>query len=282
MSLKAPLGHKIVVSDLSGIELRLNHYLWQVASSQEAFAADPEADLYRSFAAEHLYRIRPEGIDKTQRQVGKVAQLGLGFGAGASTFKRVAKTMGGVALSDEEADHIKCVWREAYSEIVKGWRMCQQAIGAMLAGTEMVIDPLGLCVTGRNCVRLPSGRTLYYPELREEWVQADTENPDTGKWEYMYGCGRNISRIYGPLFDENIVQAIARDVILYHALRIHALTGKLPSLMVHDELVYVVPERQAEEHLKTVLSVMRKPPKWLPGIVLWSEGDIGGRYGEAK
>ena len=146
----------------------------------------------------------------------------------------------------------------------------------MMKGEPYAVDPRGLIETGQGCVTLPSGRVLYYPDLREEW------NEDDQKLEVLYGHGRNKSRIYGPLFDENLVQAIARDVILYHALRIQRLTSKLPSLMVHDELVYVVPIDTAETFLQTVLSVMRKPPKWLPGIVLWSEGDMAERYGLAK
>ena len=276
MALKAPLGYKVVVSDLSGIELRVNHYLWQVKATMDAYAADPEADLYRQFASEHLYNKPPEEVDKAERQLAKVSQLGLGFGAGSETFKRVAKTMGGVVLSIEEAEHVKTVWRTAYVDIVRGWKSCQLGIEAMLNGESMVLDPLGLCETGPGWVRLPSGRKLYYPDLRQEW------DDDDQKWNTVYGTGRNKSRIYGPLFDENLVQAIARDVITQQALHIYKLTGKLPALKVHDELVYVVPESQATQHLDTVLRIMRKPVKWLPGLVLWSEGDIADRYGLAK
>ena len=43
-------GQKVVVADLSGIELRVNHFLWQVPSSVEMYQAEPEkADLYKDF-----------------------------------------------------------------------------------------------------------------------------------------------------------------------------------------------------------------------------------------
>ena len=51
---------------------------------------------------------------------------------------------------------------------------------------------------------------------------------------------------------------------------------------VYDELVYVVPEAEAESHLTTLLSVMRTPPTWWPELVLWVEGDIADTYGDAK
>ena len=67
----APAGCKIVVADLSGIELRVNHFLWQVPSSMQMYKDDPEkADLYRDFASK-LYDIPPDQVSKQQRQVGK-------------------------------------------------------------------------------------------------------------------------------------------------------------------------------------------------------------------
>ena len=52
--------------------------------------------------------------------------------------------------------------------------------------------------------------------------------------------------------------------------------------MVHDELVYVVPEADAQRLLDLLQSIMRAPVAWLPGLVTWSEGDIADTYGEAK
>lgn len=49
-----------------------------------------------------------------------------------------------------------------------------------------------------------------------------------------------------------------------------------------DELVYVVPEDDAESFLALLNAEMRTPPKWLPDIVLWSEGSVADSYGEAK
>ena len=103
-SLVAPAGCKIVVADLSGIELRVNHFLWQVPSSMQMYKDDPEkADLYRDFASK-LYDIPPDQVSKQQRQVGKVAHLGLGFGAGHVTFQKVAKLMGVSILQKMKAE----------------------------------------------------------------------------------------------------------------------------------------------------------------------------------
>ena len=201
--------------------------------------------------------------------------LGLGFGAGAATFQKVAKLMGGIDLDPDEALRVTTTWRVKYHEIVDGWRACQRLIAAMYQGAAFSPDPRQLVHAGQRKVRLPSGRFLYYPELR-------STIDDRGKQQYRYGSGRTESKVYSGLMDENLVQAIARDVIAEQALTIRQHTGYTPALLVHDELVYVVPEAQAEQHLADINHIMRQPPRWLPGIVLWSEGDIAANYGSAK
>jgi len=58
--------------------------------------------------------------------------------------------------------------------------------------------------------------------------------------------------------------------------------GLIPALMVHDELVYVVPEDEAQDTLDSVQRIMRTPPTWWPELLTWSEGDIADTYGAAK
>lgn len=276
MSLRAPKGQKVIVADLSGIELRVNHFLWKVPSSMALFNADPEkADLYKEFASS-LYNVDKSEVSKEQRQVGKVAHLGLGFGAGAPTFKKVAKLMAGIDLKDDEALNVVSTWRDEYAPIVQGWASFQEHLPKILQGIESSIDPWGLCVTEKNAVRLPSGRRIHYPALVKERDVA------TGKTEWWYGMGRHRARIYAGKGVENLVQALARDVIADAALAFRRATGLSPTLTVHDELVYVVPEGRAQELLELLQSIMRTPPLWWPELVTWSEGDIADCYGAAK
>jgi hypothetical protein len=275
MSLRAPKGHKVVVADLSGIELRVNHFLWKVPSSMALYQADPEkADLYKDFAS-RLYDIPVEEVTKQQRQVGKVAHLGLGFGAGPATFQKVAKLMGGVDIDLDEARDVVEKWRTAYSEIVQGWRTCHNALPAIMRGAKgAAIDPWGMVTPCPEGLKTPKGM-IRYPDLR-------TERNDDGKQEFVYGHGRHKARIYAGKIDENIVQHLARCVIADNALEVQKLTGYTPALMVHDELVYVADDAEAVELLDTVQQVMRTPPEWWPELVTWSEGDIAETYGGAK
>jgi DNA polymerase len=238
------------------------------------YQADPEkADLYKDFAAA-LYGIDKADVSKNQRQVGKVAHLGLGFGAGAATFQKVAKLMGGVDLSLDESRDVVNKWRRMYGEIATGWKTCHAALKKIYMDAEEAIDPWGMCWTTKEGIRTPKG-IIRYPFLREETTE-------DGKTEWCYGEGRNKARIYAGKIDENLVQHLARCVIADNSLAVQKELGLNPALMVHDELVYVVPEEDAEHVLDTVQRIMRTPPTWWPELVTWSEGDIADTYGAAK
>jgi len=277
-SMRAPKGWKVVVADQSGIELRINMFLWKVPYAMELFRADPEnADLYRYFAANTLYRISEEDVEKWQRQVGKVSHLGLGFGAGPPTFQIVAKQMGGVVLGLDESQDIVDKYRTKHAEVRNGWKTCHQALSYIHAGQESNIDPWGLCKTSPEGIVTPTG-IIRYPNLHEE-------QGEDGRNEWWYGNGRTRARIYAGKVDENIVQHLGRNTVADNILEVAKTDiGKEFPLahMVHDELVYVVPDAYAEEMLDTVQNIMRTPPKWWPELVVWSEGDIAQTYGDAK
>ena len=286
MSLRAPAGKTVIVADQSGIELRINHFLWKVAESMALYQASPDkADLYRAFAAV-LYGKQVEDITKPERHLGKLSQLGLGFGAGTATFQRIARVMGGIDIpvhgeeGEMSAERIVRAWRTRYADIVAGWKTCGKALGDIAAGREAPVDPWGLIHTCAEGFVLPSGRLIRYPDLREE---------ENGAWDdgrvkmgWVYAHGRHKAFIHSAKADENIVQALARDSVFDCSLEFYRRTGLRPALRVHDELVYVVDEAPAQDLLAELQSVMRTPPKWWPELVVWSEGDAAKSYGEAK
>jgi hypothetical protein len=182
--------------------------------------------------------------------------------------------MGGIDLTLEEATDVVNKYRDAHGEIVNGWRQFQNNLTNIRQGIAGAIDPWGMCQVEHEAVRLPSGRRIHYPSLVKE--------VDNGKSEWWYGNGRSRARIYAGKGVENLVQALARDVIAEHSAKFFKDTGLRPSLAVHDELVYIVPERSAEEHLNHLQGIMRRGVSWWPELVTWSEGDIADCYGEAK
>ena len=277
-SFVAPKGYSVVVADLSGIELRVNMFLWNVAYAVKLFKSDPGgADLYKHFAAFDLYKKPISEVTKDERQVGKVAHLGLGFGAGYVTFQTVAKLMGGVNISEEESQRIVSAYRKAHAGIAQGWKTCHSALDFISQGISTSIDPNGLCTTTKEGIATPRG-IIRYPNLRQEVVDKG------GDIEWVYGEGRKKARIYAGKIDENIVQHLARNVIADVALAVDKEIGKHYPLahMVHDELIYVVKDEDAQDVLNTLQGHMRTPPTWWPELVTWSEGDIAKTYGDAK
>lgn len=237
-------------------------------------------------------------------------QLGLGFGAGAVTFQRIAKNMGGIDMPlridppaewlDDQgvllasrsgewqhmlnntmtAQRVVQQWRAAYPEIAEGWRTCSGALFDIKRGVAREVDPWGLVSTCKEGLLLPSGRLIRYPDLRQI---EDGEWPDgRPKTSWVYAHGRHMAHLTGPKVDENIVQALARDSIFDCALEFFKRTGLRPKLRVHDELVYIVPKGEAHQLLSELQSILRTPPKWWPELITWSEGDAAPSYGAAK
>lgn len=289
-SIKAPKGKKVVVADLSGIELRVNMFLWKVPYAMALFEADPEkADLYKYFASKELYVIPEDEVTKAQRQIGKISHLGLGFGAGAPTFQAVAKIMGGVDMPLDadptlpdiiSAKEVVDRYRGAHKEIVQGWKTSHKALDNISRGEEVTIDPWGMCTTCAEGIKTPKGM-IRYPDLHQEEI-LDEQGNSTNRFEWWYGRGRNRARIYAGKIVENIVQHLARCALTDMMLKIKRLTGMCPKLSVHDELCFVVDENLAHDMLAHIQNVMRGGVEWWPELVCWSEGSYGDSYGEAK
>jgi hypothetical protein len=97
---------------------------------------------------------------------------------------------------------------------------------------------------------------------------------------FFYGEGRNRARISGPKVDENIVQHLARCIMSEQLLKINKRYKVVHT--VHDEIVVVVDEDEAEGCLDFMLNTMRTAPVWWPELALWAEGGIADSYGDAK
>jgi hypothetical protein len=85
-----------------------------------------------------------------------------------------------------------------------------------------------------------------------------------------------------PFIVHNCVQHLAREVIADNMLAVKKATGYRPIHTVHDELIYIAPDSEAEGLLAAVQNQMRTPPTWWPELITWSEGDVAQTYGAAK
>jgi DNA polymerase len=82
---------------------------------------------------------------------------------------------------------------------------------------------------------------------------------------------------YGGKLVENIVQAIARD-ILADSLKKLDKAGYDIVMHVHDEAVAEIPKFEAEKNLEQMCAIMGEPISWAEGLPLGADGYITDYY----
>lgn len=153
------------------------------------------------------------GINGHLRQKGKIAELACGYGGSVGAMKAMgAQEMG---LSDDEIQQIVTDWRDASPNIVKLWWDVDRAVKKCIKEkTEANVKGLHIfCESGFLFIELPSGRRLAYvkPKIGENKFGGESVTymgvGEQKKWERIES--------YGPKFVENIIQGIARDILLH-------------------------------------------------------------------
>lgn len=263
----APPGHVLVVVDSSNIEARVLAWLAGQSDAIERFRT--KQDPYCHMASVIYGRPITKEQDFQERHLGKTAVLGLGYGMGATKFKETCRQQG-IEITEELATIVIGIFRNTYHRVVALWNTCYKHIAYMREGKQTWVVP-DLIYTDTNCFVLPSGRKIRYPKLT--YVQ------QTGEW--IYTRDNTNTRLYGGKCVENIIQAVARDIVMEQTLNIHCAGYKVV-LSAHDEAVMCVPEEQAEECLRFSLQTMRMPPAWIVGLPLDAEGGYHSTYGGAK
>jgi len=272
MIVAAP-GKKLIGGDYSNIEGRVCAWLAGESWKVEAFRAYDEKrgpDLY-TLSYSRSFFVPIESVTKALRQVGKVSELSMQFQGGVRAFHKMAAKFN-LFVSDARAEELKLAWREAHPAIVAMWWELQDAAIAAVRNPGMKVP----CCDGKVAYlskhgflwcRLPSGRNLAYPYPRIVWTEATENRPSrpqvefegvdsvTKKWEPH--------RLYGGLQCENIVQAIARDILVEGMFRLEE-AGYPLVLTVHDENITEVPEGfGSKEELGRIMAVV---PEWAPGL----------------
>lgn len=279
--IRAPKGKRLVVADSSNIELRVAHCLAGQMDTVEKLHNG--ADLYCDFATD-LYHRPITKADKKERQHGKVAMLQLQYQSGAGSFRNASRIMGGIRLSPEEAETTVRLYRAKFDKVRKFWYTCSNAIEDMANGREGFIDQWGLCRVGHNAIWLPNGVALQYFNLRQE-VDIETEKL---VWVYDDKEKRHTKKTYGGSITENLCQALARNVVFDQMMAIEKEWGRYEDvgngvvLAVHDEVVCLVDEADADDCLAFSIEAMSKPPVWWPQLPVAAEGDYAQVYGSAK
>ncbi|MDC0749958.1 DNA polymerase [Polyangium mundeleinium] len=255
-------GSSFRAADLSNIEARIVAFLAGEHALLDQFAA-PGSDVYIWFAQPIFpdVTIVKGGENDHLRQLGKEAVLGLGFGMGFNTFlDRVRTAVPGVSI-----DLVQKMFN-AYQGSFPKIRAIRYALHRQFAAVaeQRVAFPEVPCPmyftsepasAGPSVVvTLPTGRSLFYRSIvgedelgpygpkRAYWyAPAATCHPSVrararGAGQKRFADGQVRSRITPQVLVENVVQAVARDLMVHQALQLEQ-EGLRVAFHAHDEIV---------------------------------------------
>lgn len=265
-------GKKLIVCDFAAVEARA--LAWAAGEEWLLQAFRNKDDAYKHMAAS-IYHVPFGEVTKAQRQVGKAATLGCGYGMSGAKFHMTLEN-GGIPSTPEFADEVVAAYRAKNAKIKKHWYATEAAaVRAIQAGGAHSVGPFKYYVKDDwlYC-RLPSGRDIAYfkPQLvpgkygpQIVYMAADSQ---TGKLVRVH--------TYGSCLVENNIQAMCRDLLVEGMSRTEK-KGYTTILHVHDEIGAEVDEafEGSTEEMEHILSDV---PQWAAGFPMGAEGWSDTRY----
>jgi DNA polymerase len=208
--------------------------------------------------------VEKHGRNAHLRQKGKIAELALGYGGSVGALKAMGALEMGVP--EDELKPLVDAWRASNPRIVQFWWDVDREVKRCVK-ERCATETHGLRFTyesGFLFITLPSGRRLAYvkPKIGKNHFGGESVTYEgvggTKKWERLES--------YGPKFVENIVQATARDILMYamQTLRCYSIVAH-----VHDELIIECDRRVS---LAAVCEQMGRTPPWAKGLLLRADG----------
>lgn len=242
---RARPGKTLCIIDWSQIEPRL---LYWVAGDRAALdQLKTGVNIYEAYAIRN-FGWAGEGLkEKNPRLYGlaKAAVLGAGYGCGRARYQQVAKTMGDVDLTPEEAAGQIDQYRRVNPAVIRLWERLNGAARTSAAAGRGFKIPLA------------SGRQLcYYTPRLIGGLTAAT-------------CLDGVRRghLHGGLLTENVIQALARDVFCEGMMRL-ADAGFVHLFHVHDEYVLEADDRDFADQEAAIRKCLLAPIPWLPDCPL--------------
>jgi len=267
-------GQYLTGGDLAQIELRV--LFWIAGEHIGLEKLRKGFDLYVDLAS-RIFNVRYEDIKPEQRLIGKIGVLSLGYGSGAAKFAGMVFQQSGRRISDDLARLTVKTYRETYGTVCQLWRTLEAAFrqswkqkcDVKISDSRIYIRSL----SPRHVeIILPSRRSVHYRGLYER----NETLPD----------GRTVSRLYfrkqgfypdstwGGKLVENVIQAIARDVIAESVHRCRKEKGWTVAFTWHDEIIANTPEPEADK----LKQIMEMKADWFQSLPIKAETWAGKRY----
>ena len=262
-------NHRFIIADFSAIEARIIAYL-----SNEKWRIDvfnTHGKIYEASASK-MFKVDIDEITKESelRQKGKIAELALGYQGGVKAL--VSMGAYNMNLCESELIEIVKAFRSSNPNIVKLWNNAQKAFIEAVKNKSVVhIDKNISFIYEGNIlfIKLPSGRRLSY--IRPKIDYDNIFNKYIITYEGIDPTTKKSKRLttYGGKLVENIVQAIARDVLAQAMMNLKN-HGFNIVMHVHDEIVLEV--ENGVSSVEEVCEIMCKENKYLKGLKLKADG----------
>lgn len=272
-------GKALFVADYAAIEARV--LLWLAEDDEALDVFRTGGDMYCEMAAEIYGHPVNKKDHADKRQLGKVAILGLGYQMGAGKFVATAATYG-ITIDEDFALEVVTAYRSKFARVKQLWSDMETAA---IQATERPGIPV---VCGRITwekrrqflyAKLPSGRELAYPfpqvkTVRTPWDSFRPQlsfmgvDPYTRQWKRQH--------TYGGSCTENLVQAIARDLMAHSMQTLVASDVYDLLLTVHDEVVAEADPRVGS--LGDFTALITVTPRWADGCPVAADAWTGPRY----
>lgn len=262
-------NHRFIIADFSAIEARIIAYL-----SNEKWRIDvfnTHGKIYEASASK-MFKVDINEITKESelRQKGKIAELALGYQGGVGAL--VSMGAYNMNLCESELIEIVKAFRSSNPNIVKLWNNAQKAFIEAVKNKSVVhIDKNISFIYEGNIlfIKLPSGRRLSY--IRPKIDYDNIFNKYIITYEGVDPTTKKSKRLttYGGKLVENIVQAIARDVLAQAMINLKN-HGFNIVMHVHDEIVLEVEDKISS--IEEICEIMCKENKYLKGLKLKADG----------
>lgn len=274
----ASVGKELFCSDYSGIEARILLWLADDFKGLDVFRRG--LDPYKILAA-IIFSKPVELVTPAERELGKRAELACGFGMGWKKFIETCASFGDKSVTEELAQKAVSVFREVHAPVVKLWGLYERAAiyATLNPGKKITINKTKWFVD-KNILfcELPSGRRLAYygPKVKYRHTPWGEKKPTLYHWSVHPKTRKwSFDHTYGGKLVENVVQAVARDVMKNGELALED-AGYEVLLTVHDE---ILSERDSgcgtiEEYDR----IMQTLPAWAKGLPIKTKGWVGSRY----
>lgn len=264
--------HVLVVRDSAQIECRTLAVLAQQQTLVDAFA--DKVDVYTLMASK-VFNKPIAQISSNERFIGKVLILGLGYAMGHKKLQLTLRLalLGGdpVIITDDEAQLYVRMYRQTNFMIANLWNTCDKALRIMSNGGCMEYNGVQF---KPDRIVLPSGNAIIYGEIQF--------NEASMRYYYTNALGVK-NYLHGGLITENIVQAIARDIIAEQVVGV--ITQVIPKYpdtslvtLTHDEIVVRTLKENAEAVQDKLDRIMGTAPTWFSSIPLASNGGYAVNY----